>query len=123
MLTHTQTLSHTLQLIQSYDLCIGLVVLFGMVVFLKSFAFGFQFWLFHNILNQLKKKKERKEIPEATFSQLSPNVKEKPGPQPKRQEDVKTGNTLPNQPVTPAHPAPHPAPPSLLTHHIIRRKQ
>lgn len=60
MLTHTQTLSHTLQLIQSYDLCIGLVVLFGMVVFLKSFAFGFQFWLFHNILNQLKKKKERK---------------------------------------------------------------
>ncbi len=52
--THTHTRAHTHRHSHSYTLCIGLVVLFGLVVCLKSSAFGFQFWLFRDILDQLK---------------------------------------------------------------------
>lgn len=75
--TRTGTHRHTHQPSRSYNLCIGLVVLFGMVVFLKSLAFGFSFGFFNNILEKLKKKTNKQQLYnlEATFSQLFPTRK------------------------------------------------
>lgn len=84
--THiTHTHKHTLQHSHLYNLCIGLVVLFGMVVCLKRFAFGFPFWLFHNILDQLKMFLFFF-ILEATFSQLFPTMNKNKNPEHNRRD-------------------------------------